>query len=92
VLLAKAQLTEALASAHSGDAAGAADAVLEAEVNLKRRLNPDHPDFLLVALVRAELQRASGDAAGAERVAMNARARLSSEAGANLPESLPLIF
>ena len=92
VLLAKAQLTEALASAHSGDAAGAADAVLQAEVNLKRRLNPDHPDFLLVALVRAELRRASGGAAEAERVAMDARTRLSSEAGANLPESLPLIF
>jgi eukaryotic-like serine/threonine-protein kinase len=79
VLLAKVRLTEALARA-------------QAEVNFKRRLNPDHPAFLFAALVQAELRRAGGDAVGAERVATDARTRLRSVAGVSLPEFLPLIF
>jgi eukaryotic-like serine/threonine-protein kinase len=92
VLLAKVRLTEALARAQAGDAAGSTAALQEAEVNLKHRLNPDHPAFLFEALVQAELQRAGGDAAGADRIATDARARLRSVAGASLPEFLPLIF
>ena len=92
VLLAKAQLTEALALAYAGDTARSAAAVHEAEANLKRRLSADHPDFLLAQLVRAEVQHAEGKAAASDTLANDARGRLNVVAGATLPAFIPLIF
>jgi len=92
VLLGKAQLTEALARAYAGDTARSAAVVQAAEANLKRRLSPDHPDFLLVQLVRAEVQRAEGRAAASDALANDARARLNVVAGATMPAFIPLIF
>jgi hypothetical protein len=80
-----------LARAYAGDGTRADSVERDAEVNLKRRLQSHHPDFLLAQLVRAEVQRAQNHAAEADRLAGEARAGLKA-AGATLPETIPVIF
>jgi len=89
---AKAQLTEALARIRAGDVTLADSLVARAEANLHARLEPDHPDFLLAQLVRAEALRAHGDSAGAEHLGTATRKQLKSVTGADIPDTLPVFF
>ena len=75
-----------------GDAAGAEHAIMAAEQTLRTILAPQHPNFALAALVRAEAQLAAGKNASAELAWHAARARLQSFAGDHMPQHLPVVF
>jgi len=85
-------LTEALARIRDGDVPLAESLVARAEATLHAKLEPDHPDFLLAQLVRAEALRAHGDSAGAERLGTATRKQLKSVTGADIPDTLPVFF
>ena len=89
--VARAQLTEAIALARSGQAAHAMQLIDRADEHLQKVCKADHPTQLFARLVRAEALRAGGHAAEAGRVDREAREKLMA-GGAVLPRALPMIF
>ena len=90
--VARAQLTEALIAARSGQAMRAEEFIAQAKTHLQKVTRPDHPVHLMVELVRAEALRADGRQDEAERIDSAARERLQATTGAVLPKVIPLIF
>ena len=87
-----AQLTEALALAASGGAPAAVALMDQAQTNLRTKLAPGHPKFLIANIARAQVLRAAGQNAEGDAIDASARAELMHRTGVVLPPMLPMVF
>ncbi len=87
-----AQLTQAIAQAAAGGAAGAEAVIAQAETNLHRGLGVDAVRQQFVAIVRAQILRAQGRMTEAAALDDAAREILRQRAGVNLPQTLVMLY
>jgi hypothetical protein len=89
--VARAQLTQALALARSGQGASAQALIEQAAEHLRRDGKPGHPVHLMLKLAQAAVLQAEGHVAEGERLDAEAREQLK-PFGALPPKPVPLVF